>query len=346
MKTKRLLLGFLLVAALPLTPPATSAAGISFKKSPRAAEDPVLDLASAADPLPAPVPGVPRRTLLLPRLQLEGISNAPALTSRLDAHLRDLLLQSGRFNLARDAAAAPDGWEVEVRVIQLSVEQSLGRNGGGIVDVFLKNLFKDGLPKDLGNVVVAHERNRVEVACELTLTFFAGGVSVGGGRGHVSGQISARDLRIMLGAADNPLVNHDDRRPVVIELANVQSRVIEKALRTAYLQALPGLDAGLAAAPASPAPAGPPAVAEVRPAPPAPPVNPPAVPANPAAAWLTPRQVAERLTVGEEDVLAEVKAGRLKATRVGSQIRISEDALAEFLKGTAPLIAGKDGDGK
>ena len=59
-------------------------------------------------------------------------------------------------------------------------------------------------------------------------------------------------------------------------------------------------------------------------------------PAAPVAAGLqvlTPAQAAQVLGVAEADVLAEIQAGNLKARQIGSQWRIAQAALDEFLRG-------------
>ena len=48
---------------------------------------------------------------------------------------------------------------------------------------------------------------------------------------------------------------------------------------------------------------------------------------------LTPAQAAQVLGVAEADVMAEIQAGNLKARQIGSQWRIAQSALDEFLKG-------------
>lgn len=56
----------------------------------------------------------------------------------------------------------------------------------------------------------------------------------------------------------------------------------------------------------------------------------------PAAATpsvMTPSEAATYLRVAEEDVIAAIQAGDLKAKKIGSAYRISKDALDEFLKG-------------
>ena len=61
-----------------------------------------------------------------------------------------------------------------------------------------------------------------------------------------------------------------------------------------------------------------------------------AVPAAPAAAAMqvfTPAQAAQVLGVAEADVLAEIQAGNLKARQIGSQWRIAQASLDEFLRG-------------
>jgi len=48
---------------------------------------------------------------------------------------------------------------------------------------------------------------------------------------------------------------------------------------------------------------------------------------------MTPSEAAAFLKVSEEDVLAAINAGDLKARKIGSAFRISKEALQEFLKG-------------
>jgi excisionase family DNA binding protein len=50
-------------------------------------------------------------------------------------------------------------------------------------------------------------------------------------------------------------------------------------------------------------------------------------------AVMTPAEAAAVLKVSEEDVLAAIKAGQLKARQLGNAYRISKEALEEFLKG-------------
>ncbi len=71
------------------------------------------------------------------------------------------------------------------------------------------------------------------------------------------------------------------------------------------------------------------------PAPPAPPAAPEAAPASSSAIpdVLTPRQAAALLQVSEEDVLAAVESGDLKAKKLGNAVRISRTAIEEFLNG-------------
>lgn len=59
----------------------------------------------------------------------------------------------------------------------------------------------------------------------------------------------------------------------------------------------------------------------------------PATPAAGAMQVLTPAQAAQVLGVAEADVLAEIQAGNLKARQIGSQWRIAQAALDEFLRG-------------
>ena len=56
----------------------------------------------------------------------------------------------------------------------------------------------------------------------------------------------------------------------------------------------------------------------------------PAAPATPQ--MLNPAQIAQQLGVAEADILATLESGELKGKKIGSQWRISPDALAEFLK--------------
>jgi excisionase family DNA binding protein len=48
---------------------------------------------------------------------------------------------------------------------------------------------------------------------------------------------------------------------------------------------------------------------------------------------MTPAEAANVLRVSEEDVLAAIEAGDLKARKLGSAYRISREALEAFLKG-------------
>ena len=65
--------------------------------------------------------------------------------------------------------------------------------------------------------------------------------------------------------------------------------------------------------------------------PPAP--APAAAPAAAPVALLTPEQVAQSLGVSPADVLQELEAGNLKGRKIGSQWRVPQAALDEFLKG-------------
>jgi excisionase family DNA binding protein len=47
---------------------------------------------------------------------------------------------------------------------------------------------------------------------------------------------------------------------------------------------------------------------------------------------MTPSEAAQVLRVSEEDVVAAIQAGDLKARKIGSAYRISKEALDEFLK--------------
>ena len=55
--------------------------------------------------------------------------------------------------------------------------------------------------------------------------------------------------------------------------------------------------------------------------------------AAPAPSVMTPAEAAAYLRVAEEDVIAAITAGDLKAKKIGSAFRISKEALDEFLKG-------------
>jgi excisionase family DNA binding protein len=48
---------------------------------------------------------------------------------------------------------------------------------------------------------------------------------------------------------------------------------------------------------------------------------------------MTPGDAAGFLKVSEEDVLAAIEAGDLKAKKLGNAYRISKESLQEFLKG-------------
>ena len=50
-------------------------------------------------------------------------------------------------------------------------------------------------------------------------------------------------------------------------------------------------------------------------------------------AVMTPSEAAQILRVSEEDVVAAITAGDLKAKKIGNAYRISKEALEEFLKG-------------
>jgi excisionase family DNA binding protein len=49
-------------------------------------------------------------------------------------------------------------------------------------------------------------------------------------------------------------------------------------------------------------------------------------------AVMTPAEAANFLRVSEEDVIAAINAGDLKAKKLGNAFRISKEALEEFLK--------------
>jgi excisionase family DNA binding protein len=59
---------------------------------------------------------------------------------------------------------------------------------------------------------------------------------------------------------------------------------------------------------------------------------PPATPSSPPSV-MTPSEAATYLKVSEEDVVAAITAGDLKAKKIGNAFRISKEALDEFLKG-------------
>lgn len=54
--------------------------------------------------------------------------------------------------------------------------------------------------------------------------------------------------------------------------------------------------------------------------------------AAPAAEILTPAQVAQTLGVTEQDIIASIDAGELKGKKIGTQYRVTREALNEFLK--------------
>jgi excisionase family DNA binding protein len=62
------------------------------------------------------------------------------------------------------------------------------------------------------------------------------------------------------------------------------------------------------------------------------PQAPAAAAASAAPALLTPAQAAEMLGVAEADVLASLDAGDLKGKKIGTQWRITRDAIDAFLK--------------
>ena len=65
------------------------------------------------------------------------------------------------------------------------------------------------------------------------------------------------------------------------------------------------------------------------------PQTPPAggAPSGSAPSVMTPSEAAAYLRVSEEDVLAAITSGDLKAKKIGNAFRISKDALDTFLKG-------------
>ena len=48
---------------------------------------------------------------------------------------------------------------------------------------------------------------------------------------------------------------------------------------------------------------------------------------------MTPAEAATYMRVSEEDVLAAITSGDLKARKIGNAYRISKDALDQYLKG-------------
>jgi excisionase family DNA binding protein len=50
-------------------------------------------------------------------------------------------------------------------------------------------------------------------------------------------------------------------------------------------------------------------------------------------AVMTPAEAAAVLRVSEEDIIASITAGELKAKKIGNAYRISKEALEEYLKG-------------
>ena len=55
--------------------------------------------------------------------------------------------------------------------------------------------------------------------------------------------------------------------------------------------------------------------------------------ASAAGGVMTPSEVAQLLKVSEEDIIAAIQAGDLKARKIGSAYRISKESVDEFLKG-------------
>ena len=55
--------------------------------------------------------------------------------------------------------------------------------------------------------------------------------------------------------------------------------------------------------------------------------------AAPAMELMNPAQVAQALGVAESDVLAELDSGALKGRKIGTQWRITREAVDAFLKG-------------
>ena len=59
----------------------------------------------------------------------------------------------------------------------------------------------------------------------------------------------------------------------------------------------------------------------------------PSAPSGGAPSVMTPSEAAQVLKVSEEDVIAAIEAGDLKARKIGNAYRISKSALDEFLAG-------------
>ena len=59
----------------------------------------------------------------------------------------------------------------------------------------------------------------------------------------------------------------------------------------------------------------------------------PTPPAGGSPTVMTPAEAATYLRVSEEDVIAAINSGGLKAKKIGNAYRISKEALDEFLKG-------------
>jgi len=55
--------------------------------------------------------------------------------------------------------------------------------------------------------------------------------------------------------------------------------------------------------------------------------------ATPIPSVMTPSEAAAILRVSEEDIVAAITAGELKAKKIGNAYRISKESLEEFLKG-------------
>jgi excisionase family DNA binding protein len=55
--------------------------------------------------------------------------------------------------------------------------------------------------------------------------------------------------------------------------------------------------------------------------------------AAPAMELMNPAQVAQMLGVAESDVMGEIAAGNLKAKQIGTQWRVTREAVETFLKG-------------
>jgi excisionase family DNA binding protein len=57
---------------------------------------------------------------------------------------------------------------------------------------------------------------------------------------------------------------------------------------------------------------------------------------------MTPQEVADRLKLNKDTVLRLIRSGKLPAAKIGSKTyRITEDALAAFMRGETPVVPEK-----